>query len=262
MNPAEKPARHLLRLTVLIAVLPLLLIGLGAIGAKFGWWGWKFGFVTLTVKAGAGLAFVALISGLVALYVAAFAGFRRLWPLAVLSLAVPLLMVAAFASVRGTAKRFPGHDIATDWEQPLAFSPRLMAARGPDANPVHPDPRSVWNNPNVENWTDRRAEAVNRDLCPAAQAVTLPVAPAEAYRRVKAAAADAGFEVVTDDPAAGVLEATDKTFWFAFKDDVAFRVRPQGQGSRIDLRSVSRVGRSDLGKNCSRVSGLAKALRG
>ena len=262
MNPAEKPARHVLRLTVLIALLPALLIAVGAVGTKLGWWPWRFGFGTLTVQAGAGLAFVGLFSGLAALYVAAFAGLRRLWPLAVLSLAVPLITVAAFASVRATAKRFPGHDIATDWEQPLAFSPRLMAARGAEANPVHPDPRSVWNNPEVENWMDRRAEAVNRGLCPEAKAVVLPVPPAEAYRRVKAAAADAGFAVVTDDPAAGVLEATDTTFWFAFKDDVAFRVRPEGQGSRIDVRSVSRVGRSDLGKNCSRVTGLVQALRG
>jgi fatty-acyl-CoA synthase len=89
----------------------------------------------------------------------------------------------------------------------------------------------------------------------------LPVAPGEAYGRAKAALADAGMRVVTDDPAAGVLEATDETFWFSFKDDVAVRVRPEGQGARIDLRSVSRVGRSDLGKNCSRVTALSRALR-
>ena len=242
MNPAEKPARHLLRLTVLLALLPLLLIELGAIGTKLGWWPWRFGFGTMTVRLGAGLAFVAVVSGLVALYVAAFAGFRRLWPLAVISLVVPLVLVGAFINLRSTAERFPGHDIATNWEQPLMFSERLMQARGPEANEVFSDPRAVWMNPAVENWMDRRAEAVNANICPEARAVVLPVPPAEAYRKVKAAAE--GLQVVTDDPATGVLEATDETFWFSFKDDVIFRVRAEGQGSRIDVRSVSRVGRS------------------
>ena len=259
MNPAEKPARHLLRVTVLIALLPLLLMGLGAVGTKLEWWNWRFGFGMMTVRLGAGLAFVALVSGLVALYVAAFAGFRRLWPLAVLSLALPLVIVAGFVNLRGTAKRFPGHDIATDWERPLMFSDRLLRVRGEGANEVYSDPRAVWMNPAVENWTDRRAEAVNANLCPEARPVVLPVPPAEAYRRVKAAAE--GLQVVTDDPARGVLEATDETFWFSFKDDVVFRVRPEGQGSRIDVRSVSRVGKSDLGKNCSRVTGLLGKLR-
>ena len=259
MNPAEKPARHLLRTTVLLAVLPLLLIAVGAIGTKLEWWPWRFGFGMMTGRLGAGLAFVAVFSGLVAIYVAAFAGFRRLWPLAVLSLVVPLVMVGAFINLRSTAKRFPGHDIATDWQQPLMFSDRLMQARGPKANEVFSDPRAVWMNDAVENWTDRRAEAVNANLCPEARPVVLPVPPAEAYRKVKAAAE--GLQVVSDDPAAGVLEATDETFWFSFKDDVVFRVRPEGQGSRIDIRSVSRVGRSDLGKNCARVTGLLEKLR-
>jgi uncharacterized protein (DUF1499 family) len=37
-------------------------------------------------------------------------------------------------------------------------------------------------------------------------------------------------------------------------------VRPQGVGSRIDIRSVSRVGKGDLGGNCRRIGRLAAAL--
>ena len=50
-----------------------------------------------------------------------------------------------------------------------------------------------------------------------------------------------------------MIEATDTTFWFGFKDDVAIRVRPDDGGSVIDVRSVSRVGRSDLGTNARRI---------
>jgi len=40
------------------------------------------------------------------------------------------------------------------------------------------------------------------------------------------------------------------------------RVKPEGAGSRIDLRSVSRVGLSDLGQNCERITRLTAAMSG
>ena len=50
------------------------------------------------------------------------------------------------------------------------------------------------------------------------------------------------------------IEATDTTFWFRFKDDVAVRVSAVPDGtSRVDMRSVSRLGRSDLGTNARRI---------
>ena len=62
-------------------------------------------------------------------------------------------------------------------------------------------------------------------------------------------------------PAEGRLEATARTRWFGFRDDVVVRVRPDGAGSRVDVRSVSRVGRSDLGTNARRIRGFMDALR-
>ncbi len=50
-------------------------------------------------------------------------------------------------------------------------------------------------------------------------------------------------------------KSTAETFWFGFKDDVVIRVRPVADGgsSRIDVRSISRVGLSDLGANAKRI---------
>jgi len=45
-----------------------------------------------------------------------------------------------------------------------------------------------------------------------------------------------------------------------FKDDVVVRVAPATNGSRIDVRSVSRVGRSDLGANARRIRMFLTAL--
>lgn len=48
---------------------------------------------------------------------------------------------------------------------------------------------------------------------------------------------------------------------FGFKDDVVIRITPAGNGSRIDVRSVSRVGRSDLGANAKRIRKFLKSLK-
>jgi fatty-acyl-CoA synthase len=98
--------------------------------------------------------------------------------------------------------------------------------------------------------------------CPGAKPVMLAKAPADAYAAAKAALLNDGLKVVTDDPVGGRLEAVATSFWYGFKDDVMVRVKPEGGGSRIDLRSISRVGVSDLGQNCERVTRLTTAMSG
>ena len=59
--------------------------------------------------------------------------------------------------------------------------------------------------------------------------------------------------MVAADSAAGRIEATATTRWFGFKDDVVIRVEPDPAGSMVDVRSVSRVGQSDVGTNARRI---------
>jgi uncharacterized protein (DUF1499 family) len=70
-----------------------------------------------------------------------------------------------------------------------------------------------------------------------------------------------GWEVVGRDAQAGRIEAVDTTRWFGFKDDIAIRVSAAGAGSRVDVRSKSRVGRSDLGTNARRVRAYLERLQ-
>ena len=124
VNPATKGGRHLLRLALLIGVSAPLLILFGALGTKLGLWDWRVGFLGMTVGAAPKAAFLGVVTGLVALYVAAFADWRRLWPLAVVSLAIPVATVIAFGAVRAGASAVPPiHDYATDWSEPLTPSP-------------------------------------------------------------------------------------------------------------------------------------------
>jgi uncharacterized protein (DUF1499 family) len=63
-----------------------------------------------------------------------------------------------------------------------------------------------------------------------------------------------GWELVDSDPGTGRIEATDTTFWFRFKDDVVIQVGRNSAGeTELQARSLSRVGRSDVGKNAERL---------
>ena len=70
-----------------------------------------------------------------------------------------------------------------------------------------------------------------------------------------------GWTIVAADDAAGRIEASDRSRWFGFTDDIVVRITPSGSGSRIDLRSSSRLGRSDFGVNAARIETYLAALR-
>ena len=82
----------------------------------------------------------------------------------------------------------------------------------------------------------------------------------DGYAAALAAVEDRGWDVVLADPEEGRIDATETTFWYGFKDDILIRVLPDEAGVRIDVRSVSRVGLSDLGVNAKRVRDLLDEL--
>lgn len=70
-----------------------------------------------------------------------------------------------------------------------------------------------------------------------------------------------GWEVVASVPEEGRIEATAMTPYFKFRDDVVLRIAAAGSGTRIDMRSASRVGRSDVGVNAERIAAFMARLR-
>ena len=96
--------------------------------------------------------------------------------------------------------------------------------------------------------------AQQRSGYPDVQPAFLAAPPAQAYSKALELVRARGWEVVATDEAERRIEATDTTRWFGFKDDIAIRVSAVPDGtSRVDLRSVSRVGRSDVGTNARRI---------
>jgi uncharacterized protein (DUF1499 family) len=92
--------------------------------------------------------------------------------------------------------------------------------------------------------------------------ITLSKPVSEATADAVRLAKEAGWQVVVSDPARGHIEATASVSYIRFKDDVVIRIVPtaDGRSSRVDMRSVSRVGVSDFGVNARRIRDFLEAL--
>jgi uncharacterized protein (DUF1499 family) len=204
-------------------------------GTRFGVWDFRVG---LALFALAGLF------GLIAAVIGAIAHTRTSTFAAVVGIVALLLPAYGILSARGVP---PIHDLTTDLDDPPKFS-AVLAARGSQSNPI-PDPMDA----NVV----REHRAGYPDLRP----LVLPLAPDAAFARVVKTAEASGWTIVAANPEQRLLEATAMTSFFGFRDDVAVRVRPAGAGSRIDVRSTSRVGRGDAGANAARIRKFFEALQ-
>jgi uncharacterized protein (DUF1499 family) len=117
------------------------------------------------------------------------------------------------------------------------------------------------NAPNPPSYGGDSVANLQRAGYPDIQPIVLNVPPAEAFKRVDRVATAMGWDIVARAPAEGRIEAVDTTKWFGFHDDIVVRIKADGSGSRIDIRSKSRVGRSDLGTNAQRIRMFTEKLK-
>lgn len=249
MKTRETP-RRVIWLALLVGLAAPGLVLLGALGSKAGWFSWETGFVTLTIGWAPTVAIAGIVLGLLAVLMAMVLRSKAMWAAALLALILPAATLGAMAAFKNKAKSVPPiHDVSTDWADPPMFSATIMAARGADANPVERDPRAPEKAKNPR-WAGRRVAEINAETCPGAKPVGRMVDAAEARRVLE----DQGVVVVGSAPFR--VEGTHESAWFGFEDDVIVRIRP----GRTDVRSVSRVGASDIGANCERVTKIVRAL--
>jgi uncharacterized protein (DUF1499 family) len=231
-------------LTLIAAAVALAMVVFGGPGTRMGLWSWQLGLGMVKwafyIAAIAGVSAIALVILLLVPRLRA-----RSW-MPVTALVLAIAAIAPPLMLLSTAKSVPRiHDISTDMAEPPAFV-SLMEARKQAPNGF------AYGGPAIAAEQQRGYP----DLKPLV--VKLP--PKDAMQRVIDAARAMGWEIAASDTEAGRLEATDTTAWFGFKDDIVVRVRPEGEGSRIDVRSVSRVGTSDLGANAKRIKGFLARL--
>ena len=138
------------------------------------------------------------------------------------------------------------HDITTDTDNPPQLVATLPLRVGAENTAVYGGPKLA---------------AEQKQGYPDIAPLTLALPPQAAFERARGVAQAMGWRIVAADPAAGRLEATDTTLWFGFHDDIVVRVAAADGGSRVDVRSVSRVGRSDIGTNAKRIRSFLDRLR-
>ncbi|HXY99862.1 MAG TPA: DUF1499 domain-containing protein [Stellaceae bacterium] len=201
--------------------------------------------VALGLIAGALAALLALVS-------LGAGGWRTGPGTAIMLLAILFIGAAAVAlplRVRKLAEKMPFNDVSTDTADAPSFE-ALLALRRTEL-------------PGATGAYDRaRLAALQQRAYPDLAPLRLDAAPADAFVRARDAAEAMGWTVVAEDAALGRIEAYDRTSWFGFVDDIVIRLSADGAGTRVDLRSASRVGISDLGVNAKRVRAYLAALAG
>jgi uncharacterized protein (DUF1499 family) len=227
------------RIALVLAIAALVAVALPGPANRFGLFGFRTGFRLLGYGAYAALAAAAL--GLIGVLIG---GARALSAFALVT------GLAAFGgpfALRRVAQSVPPiHDISTDTADPPIFV-AVLPRRAGASNPVE--------------YGGETIATQQRKAYPDVQPLQVPAAPPQAFERALGAARAMGWEVVDAQPSEGRIEATATTPWFGFKDDVVVRVRPAGSGSVVDVRSLSRVGRSDLGANAKRIRAYLERLR-
>lgn len=259
--------RHLvIGLAAAAAILVPLWAVITAFGGKFGAWEPIEAFMHIRSYAGMLLP-AALVLGVVALILAVV--YRLVFGKAnapgiggyvagIAAIAVGGGGILYAQSVQQLAAEVPPiHDISTDTEDPPQFSAAMIERRENDG---------ARNSVDYASKTDPRSErplpVVQAEAYPEIQPIETDAAPELSYRAALEVAREMGWRVTTASDEALMFEGTAETFWLGFKDDVVVRVTAlDAGGARIDARSVSRIGVSDLGANAARLEAFSQRVQ-
>ena len=229
--------RVLANFGLLASIVAILLMLFSGLGTRWEWWGFRDGlkyFRYSAVAGAAGLLLCVLSMGW-GLKARKFTSPVRTWT----GLLIGLLTVGNFLVCLYQALSTPPiHDITTDFNNPPAFEALLPYRKGALNPPEYGGPRVA-----------ELQQKAYTDIQP----LLLDAAPEKAWETCVKVAQKLQWDIVLMDEPRGRIEATDQTFWFGFKDDIVVRVTPQGNGSRVDMRSESRVGLGDEGTNAKRI---------
>jgi uncharacterized protein (DUF1499 family) len=243
----KKPAFSLLTgLAVFLAVLS----GLGAVsaglGTRWGIWDFRTGLTIFRWSAygGAGTVVVSAIAILSLLRLVSWRSFLC----ALIGLIIGASLVTVSWNWEQIAKSVPPiHDITTDTANP----PKFVA--------IVPLREKNWNS--LEYGGPAVAKEQHNaypDIVP----LLMAAPPERTFNRALSVAKRMGWIIIEANKAEGRIEAVASTLWFGFKDDIVIRIEKSDSESRVDIRSVSRVGVSDLGTNAKRIREFLREMKG
>lgn len=161
-----------------------------------------------------------------------------------------VLAFPAYLAIEGG--RLPRmNDISTDINDPPVFSRSAKALAARDGY--------------VPPFIDPREREKQRLGYPDIRTLILETEADEAFRTVKEAVETLRWRIIEESAPGGRsgqgrIEAIAETRLMRFQDDVVIRIRPSGAGTRVDIRSASRVGRHDFGANARRIRRLIEEI--
>jgi uncharacterized protein (DUF1499 family) len=234
------------RYALLLAVLCAITVAVSGSGYRIGWWPLPTAFGMLRWSTYAAMAAIGL--GAVGAVLTRPGTTRRGFGYALAAMVIGMVTIAGPLTLMARARQVPPiHDISTDTDDPPQFV-AVLPLRAGAANPA------AYGGPEVA--------AQQKKAFPHIVPLALRLPPEQAFARALIVAQGMGWEIAGISPADGRIEATDTTPFFGFKDDVVIRVTAAPAGSRIDMRSLSRIGRSDLGTNARRIGNFLRELGG
>jgi uncharacterized protein (DUF1499 family) len=224
-----------------ISLLALLLVVLPGPLYKFNLLDLSPAFTTL--RYGAYVGIVALVLLLIQVI---FVRKNINWAMAGVSAILAIVAVSFPLSIMSKAKSVPPiHDISTDLTNPPKFI--AIAALRMDA-------------PNPGQYAGEETAQQQRDAYPELKTQKYLNSFDLIFNTAQKSVNELGWKLVNADKSLGIIESTDTTGWFGFKDDVVIRIQVIGKETIIDIRSKSRVGKSDLGKNAERIQLLIEHI--
>jgi len=192
----------------------------------------------------AGLSILVGLAAFVAIWQNGSRGMGRI--LVAMLIALTILAYPAYLGLQ--YRKLPAiHDITTDPIDPPRFDAlaRLRASDGA----------------NTAVYAGLYSAELQRAAYPDVEPVDLDVPVLRAYEITLALVTKRKWLIIDERAPQlprriGRIEAVARTPIMGFREDVSIRITPDGDGSRVDIRSSSRYFESDLGSNASRVTRL------
>jgi len=171
---------------------------------------------------------------------------------------VPATAIIYGKTVEAKVQKLPFiHDVTTDTQNVPNFTQAVL------------DIRALTNGVNSVTYKGKK-DSRDKELYSVLQSRAFPDirplilsgTPEQVFGQALTLVKQSGWKIHTQDADKGIIEATATTFWYGFKDDVIIRIRSaEGGGSVVDMRSISRIGGSDIGANSARIRKFMKALQ-
>ena len=229
----------------IVAVISLLISILAGIGTRFDWWFFRTGLMTLAISAYVGIA--GIIVSLIGLIGLLFVKVKKGVVYGVLGLVLSLLVAGGPWGMMKIAKTVPPiHDITTDTANPPQFV-AIMPLRAKAVNSV--------------DYDMAKTAPLQEKAYPDIKPLILNTMPDQTYNQALKTVEKLKWNIIATNMNEGRIEAVDTTFWMGFKDDIVIRIVTNDNGSKLDIRSESRVGIGDFGKNARRIRKFFKEFK-